>query len=46
MKWYAVRGYWKHPDLKGLYNVDDYGNAFRVRRWEVIGRNFCSTYIK
>jgi hypothetical protein len=46
MKWYPVRGYWKHPQLNGLYNMDDFGNLFRVRRWEVIGRNFFSEYHK
>ena len=38
--WYPVRNYWKHTGLNGLYNMDDFGNAYRVKRWDVIGRGF------
>ena len=44
--WFPVRGYWKNNGFNGLYNMDDYGNLYRVRRWEVLGRNFCSNYFK
>lgn len=43
---YPVRGYWKHESLNGLFNMDDYGNAFRVKRWEVLGRGLVFTLIK
>jgi hypothetical protein len=38
LKWQPVRNYWWHPNINGLWNMDDYGNLYRVRRWEVIGR--------
>ena len=38
MRWYPVRNYWKCNKFNGLWNMDDYGNLYRVRRWEVIGR--------
>ena len=44
--WFPVKGYWKNTGFNGLYNMDDYGNLYRVRRWEVLGRNFCSNHFK
>lgn len=38
LKWQPVRNYWWHPNINGLWNMDDYGNLYRVRRWEVLGR--------
>ena len=38
LTWISVRNYWWHPNINGLWNMDDYGNLYRVRRWEVIGR--------
>lgn len=46
LNWFPVKGYWKNPNFKGLWNTDDYGNLFRVHRWEVLGRNFCSAHFK
>ena len=46
MMYIRVKQYWRHKDYTGLYNMDDYGNLFRVRRWEVLGRNFCSCQLK
>ena len=37
LKWIPGRNYWWHPNINGLWNMDDYGNLYRVRRWEVIG---------
>ena len=38
LSWSPVRNYWRNPNFKGLYNMDDFGNLYRVKRWEVIGR--------
>lgn len=45
-EWFPVRQYWKNIAYRGLWNMDDYGNLYRVKRWDVVGRNFCSTHIK
>lgn len=46
MDMYPVRGYWKHKHINGLFNVDCYGNAFRVKRCEVLGRGLMFAMIK
>lgn len=43
--WFPVRNYWKNTSFKGLYNMDDFGNLYRVERWNVLGRNFVSNHI-